>query len=129
VRETRPAPLIVMACAFILGSALCARGARQLAALRRRRACPDAASRWAAAPSTTCAPGRTPYLLGIAGIIIAGQIIGGFMYNEQGKSWRGVLELGDRAALFARMEICVNVLSLFFQAVVVAWLTRRGSVR
>ena len=28
---------------------------------------------------------RTPYLLGIAGMIIAGQTIGAFMYNEQGK--------------------------------------------
>ena len=71
----------------------------------------------------------TPYLLGIAGIIIAGQIIGGFMYSEQGKF---VAEhyhsLADRAALFALMEFWVNVLSLVFQAVVVTWLTRRGSV-
>jgi AAA family ATP:ADP antiporter len=72
---------------------------------------------------------RTPYLLGIAGLIIAGQIIGGFMYNEQGKYVAAAYaELGDRAALFATMEIAVNLLSLFFQAVVVTWLTRRGDV-
>ena len=51
------------------------------------------------------------------------------MYNEQGKL---VAEhyhsLADRAALFARMEFYVNLLSLVFQAVVVTWLTRRGSV-
>ena len=73
---------------------------------------------------------RTPYLLGIAGLIIAGQIIGGFMYNEQGKYVAATYHsLADRAALFAHMEIAVNLLSLVFQAVVVTWLTRRGSVR
>ena len=94
------------------------------------RACPTARSRSAAALSTTSrAWRRTPYLLGIAGIIIAGQTIGAFMYNEQGKYVAAhYASLADRAALFASMEIAVNLLSLFFQAVVVTWLTRRGSV-
>jgi AAA family ATP:ADP antiporter len=34
----------------------------------------------------------------------------------------------ERAAMFANLEIAVNVLALFLQAVVVTWLTRRGSV-
>ena len=42
---------------------------------------------------------RTPYLLGIAGIIIAGQTIGAFMYNEQGKYVAAhYTALADRAA-------------------------------
>jgi ATP:ADP antiporter, AAA family len=131
VHELGPAPLIVIACAFIMGSALLASFAR-----RSLRRAPDGS----AVPDAAIPVGgraiddlkrlvRSPYLLGIAGIIVAGQIIGGFMYNEQGKL---VAEhyhsLADRAALFARMEFYVNVLSLVFQAVVVTWLTRRGSV-
>jgi AAA family ATP:ADP antiporter len=72
---------------------------------------------------------RSPYLIGIGGIIVAGQIIGGFMYSEQGKfAAAHYSSLADRAALFADLESWVNVLSLVFQAVVVTWLTRRGSV-
>jgi len=72
---------------------------------------------------------KTPYLLGIAGLIIIGQTIGAFMYNEQGKYVAGAYTaIADRAAVFATMELAVNLLSLFFQAVVVTWLTRRGSV-
>src|SRR6185436_5579388 len=57
------------------------------------------------------------------------QTIGAFMYNEQGKYVAAAYSsIGDRAAVFATMEIAVNLLSLFFQAVVVGWLTRRGSV-
>ena len=74
---------------------------------------------------------RTPYLLGIAGIIVAGQIIGGIHVQRAGQvRRRGTTHsLADRAALFARMEFYVNLLSLVFQAGVVTWLTRRGSVR
>ena len=131
VHEIGPAPLIVVACAFIMGSAL-------LASLARRslRLAPDGT----VVPDAAIPVGgravddlarliSSPYLLAIAGIIVAGQIIGGFMYNEQGKLVAATCEsLADRAALFASMEFYVNVLSLFFQAVVVTWLTRRGSV-
>ncbi len=71
----------------------------------------------------------TPYLLGIAGVIIIGQTIGAFMYNEQGKYIAALYSTDvERAAMFANLEIAVNLLSLFFQAVIVTWLTRRGSV-
>jgi AAA family ATP:ADP antiporter len=71
----------------------------------------------------------TPYLLGIAGIIIIGQTIGAFMYNEQGKYIASLYSSEvERAAMFANLEIAVNFLSLLFQALVVTWLTRRGSV-
>jgi AAA family ATP:ADP antiporter len=72
---------------------------------------------------------RTPYLLGIAGVIVAGQTIGAFMYNEQGKYVsQAYSALADRTQLFAQMELAVNLLSLVFQAGVIGWLTRRGSV-
>ena len=71
----------------------------------------------------------TPYLLGIAGIIVIGQTIGAFMYNEQGRYIATLYQSEvERAAMFANLEIAVNLLALFFQAVVVTWLTRRGSV-
>ena len=132
VRETGPAPLIVMACAFIMASALLASFARRF--LRRA---PDGA----AVPDAAIPVGgravddlvrltHSPYLLGIAGIIVAGQIIGGFMYSEQGKIVAAAHHLlEDQAALFARLEFFVNVLSLIFQALVVTWLTRLGGVR
>jgi len=71
----------------------------------------------------------SPYLLGIAGIIVIGQIIGAFMYNEQGKYIASLFpSVEERAAMFANLEIAVNVLAVFFQVVIVSWLTRRGSV-
>jgi AAA family ATP:ADP antiporter len=131
VHEVGPAPLIVLACSFIMGSALLASFARR--SLRRApdgHAVPDAAIPVGGrAVDDLRRLVRSPYLLGIAGIIVAGQIIGGFMYNEQGKLVsQNYHSLADRAALFANMEFYVNVLSLVFQAVVVTWLTRRGSV-
>jgi AAA family ATP:ADP antiporter len=72
----------------------------------------------------------SPYLLAIAGIVVLGQVIGGFMYQEQAKfveTAYGVLE--SRAALFAKIDLATSVLSLFFQAVVVGWLATRGGLR
>ena len=131
VRDLGPTPLIILACALMLVTAACVSAARSI--LRR---CPQGAR----VPDAAIPVGgralddlarlaRTPYLLGIAGLIIAGQTIGAFMYNEQGKYIAAAYtNVGDRAAMFATMEIAVNLLSLFFQAVVVTWLTRRGSV-
>jgi len=131
VHQVGPAPLIVMACAFIMGSAL-------LASLARRslRRVPGGS----AVPAAAIPVGgravdelrrliRSPYLLGIAAILVTAQIIGGFMYSEQGKLVAASYHsLADRAALFADMETYVNVLSMVLQAVVVTWLTRQGSV-
>lgn len=72
----------------------------------------------------------TPYLLGIAVLIVAGQVLGGFMYNEQARYVESAYRtLGERAALFARLDFLVNVVALLFQSFVVAWLTRRGGMR
>jgi AAA family ATP:ADP antiporter len=131
VREVGPTPLIFVACALIMCTALLVSHAR--GALRRSahgHEVPDAAIPVGGrALDDLSRLVRSPYLLGIAGIIIAGQTIGAFMYNEQGKYVSQLYSaVADRAALFARLEFAVNCLSLFFQAVVVTWLARRGSL-
>lgn len=131
VRDVGTAPLIVVACAFILTTAALASVARRM--LRRcagGEAVPDGAIPVGGrALDDLRRLARTPYLLGIAGLIITGQIIGAFMYNEQQKFAIATYSaVAERAAFFANMEIAVSLVALFFQAVVVTWLTRRGSV-
>ena len=131
VRDIGPTPLIFVACAFIMCTAVMVSHAR--GALRRSaqgHAVPDAAIPVGGRALDDLARLATsPYLLGIAGIIIAGQFIGAFMYNEQGKFVAAAYtSVADRAALFARLEFAVNCLALFFQAVVVTALARRGSL-
>jgi AAA family ATP:ADP antiporter len=124
-------PLVLMACALVLSSAALVSLARSL--LRR----PDTGHE---VPDAAIPVGgraiddlrrlvTTPYLLGIAGIILIGQLIGGFMYSEQGRFVsEHYTSLPDRAALFARMEIWVSVLALVFQAGVVTVLSWRNSL-
>lgn len=72
---------------------------------------------------------RSPYLLGIAGLIVGGQILGAFMYNEQARYVESAFTtLTERAALFARIDLAVNVLALVFQSLVVGWLTVRAGI-
>ena len=131
VRVLGHTPLIIVACLFILCTAALVSTARRM--LRRSASghrVPDGAIPVGGRAIDDLARlARTPYLLGIAGLIIAGQTIGAFMYNEQGKYVLSAYEsLADRTEIFANMEIAVNLLSLVFQALVVTWLTRRGSV-
>ncbi|MEJ0040060.1 MAG: MFS transporter [Gammaproteobacteria bacterium] len=73
---------------------------------------------------------RSPYLLGIAGLIVMTQLFGAFMYNEQAKYVEaGWSTLTERAAIFARIDLATNVLSLVLQTFLVGWLTARGGVR
>jgi AAA family ATP:ADP antiporter len=131
VHDLGPAPLIMGACVLILASAALVTVARNL--LRR---CEEGAR----VPDAAIPVGgramddlrrliSTPYLLGIAGIIVMGQLIGGFMYNEQAKYVSGAYQsFADRTSLFAQMELWVNVLALIFQAGVVTLLARRNSL-
>jgi ATP:ADP antiporter, AAA family len=130
VHELGPTSLILIACVFILGTGVLVSRARTMLRRSPGARVPDAAIPVGGRALDDLARlARTPYLLGIAGLIVAGQTIGAFMYNEQGKYVAAAYaNVADRAALFATMEIAVNLLSLFFQAVVVTWLTRRGSV-
>ena len=131
VRQIGPTPLIFIACAFITATAT-------LVASARDTLCRSAQS--SQVPSGALPVGgralddlarlaKSPYLLGIAALIVAGQTIGAFMYNEQGKYVTAAYStVADRTAIFAKLEFLVNSLALFFQLVVVTWLTRRGSV-
>jgi AAA family ATP:ADP antiporter len=131
VHELGATPLIFIACGFVLVTATLVSRARHLLRMAPQGArVPDGAlAVGGRAWEELARLARTPYLLGIAGVIIAGQTIGAFMYNEQGKYVaQAYSALADRATLFAQMEFAVNILSLVFQAGVVGWLTRRGSV-
>jgi AAA family ATP:ADP antiporter len=123
-------PLILFACGSILGMAIFLGRARATLRCVPDHRVPDAAEPVGGrAIDDLKRLVRSPYLLGIAALIIVGQTIGAFMYNEQGKVVKEMYDtLAERAAMFARMEVAVNLLSLFFQAVVVGWLTRRGSL-
>jgi AAA family ATP:ADP antiporter len=130
VHEWGPTPLILAACMLIMASASMTSLARS-----RLRRCAGAAVPDAAIPVGGHAVDdvrrlvTTPYLLGICGIIVAGQLIGGFMYSEQGKFVEAHhVSLADRAALFARMEFWVNVLNVLFQAGVVTALSWRNTL-
>jgi len=131
VHQLGATPLIVLACGFMLATAaLVSAARRELRRAPHGRAVPDGAQPVGGRALDDLARlANTPYLLGIAALIIVGQTIGAFMYNEQGKYVAAAYSaVADRAAVFATMEVAVNLLSLFFQAVVVSWLTRRGSV-
>ena len=71
---------------------------------------------------------RTPYLLGIAGLIVAGQTIGAFMYNERSSCCQPTNRWPTARRSSRTWKSRSTLLSLVFQAVVVTWLTRRGSV-
>jgi AAA family ATP:ADP antiporter len=71
----------------------------------------------------------SPYLLSIAGLIVGGQVLGGFMYQEQAEYVEAAYTtLTERAALFARIDLAVSVLSLILQGFVVGWIASRGGV-
>jgi AAA family ATP:ADP antiporter len=70
------------------------------------------------------------YLLVLMIVVIAGQCLAAFMYNEQAKlvemTYTNRLE---RAEIFAQLDFAVSALSLILQATIVGWLTTRGSLR
>ena len=73
---------------------------------------------------------KSPYLLAIAGLIVGGQVLGGFMYQEQAEYVEAAYAtLTERAALFARIDLAVSVLSLVLQGLVVGWVASRGGVK
>jgi AAA family ATP:ADP antiporter len=69
-------------------------------------------------------------LLSIAGLIVGGQVLGGFMYQEQAEYVEAAYTtLTERAALFARIDLAVSVLSLLLQGFVVGWIASRGGLK
>lgn len=70
------------------------------------------------------------YLLTLALVIIIGQTVAAFMYNEQARIVEAAFSDREaRAALFARIDFGVSALSLLLQFGVVGWLTARGSIK
>jgi len=130
VHDVGLTPLVLMACVLILASAAFSSLARRLLRRCETGVVPDAAIPVGGrAMDDVRRLVTSPYLLGIAGILIVGQLIGGFMYSEQGRYVSEHYDsLADRAALFARMEAWVNVLALVFQAGVVTLLSWRNSL-
>lgn len=131
VHEWGPTPLILAACALIMLAALMVSVARD----RLRRSPTGKRVLDAAIPVGGKALDdmkrlvTSPYLLGIAGIIFVGQLIGGFMYALQGEYVQSTYHtLADRAAVFAQLEFWVNIVTLVFQAGVVTALSWRNSL-
>jgi AAA family ATP:ADP antiporter len=131
VERLGPSYVIFIACA-VLGVAIVAAHFAQhslLAARRDHGAALDVAVSGRAVDDLARLV-RSPYLLAIAGLILAGQVLGAFMYNEQARYVEAAYAtLNERAALFARVDLAVNILSLAFQTLVVGWLAARGGAR
>jgi AAA family ATP:ADP antiporter len=73
---------------------------------------------------------RSPYLLAIAGMIVAAQILAALMYNAQARYVAGAYQgLTERAGLFARIDFATNVVALILQSLVVGWLTMRAGAK
>ncbi len=69
---------------------------------------------------------RSPYLLGIFGVIAIGSIAGLFMYNELLRLVEANYpDLATRAQFFGRLDTAVNIVAWIFQGLVVGWLIRR----
>lgn len=134
VERIGPSNTVLVACVLIFGAILLGRGAQRLEALtERERIDPDARLSLPVggrAIDDLKRLVRSPYLLSIAALIVCGQLLGGFMYQEQAKYVEQVYAtLVERAALFARIDFAVSVASLAFQTLVVGWLASRGGLK
>ena len=123
--------VIYIACAFLIAAILMSELTRRLRAnVDTSKAVDASVAVGGRAIEDLARLVRSPYLLGIAGLIVVTQIFGAFMYNEQAKyveaAWSSLTE---RAAIFARIDLASNLLSLLFQTMLVGWLTARGGVR
>ncbi len=124
------ANVIFVACGMLLAAVVCGRLAQGWALVTDS----------AAARPDTIVGGRviddlkrlatSPYLLAIGGLIVAGQVLGAFMYQEQARFVaENYVSNEARTGLFARLDLAVNVLALLAQVFVVGWLVARGGVR
>jgi len=67
----------------------------------------------------------SPYLLGIAGYVLLMSLVGTFMYFEQARLVRDAIPGdGERTALFAKMDLAVNITAVLCQALVFHRLVR-----
>ncbi len=133
VERIGPSNTVLVACLLIFGAILLGRSAQRLEALTERDSDPDARLSLPVggrAVDDLKRLVRSPYLLAIAALIVCGQLLGGFMYQEQAKYVeQAYTTLGERAALFARIDFAVSIASLAFQTLVVGWLATRGGLK
>ncbi|NDD74469.1 MAG: MFS transporter [Gammaproteobacteria bacterium] len=133
VERIGPSNTVLVACLLIFGAILLGRSAQRLEALTERNSDPDARLSLPVggrAVDDLKRLVRSPYLLAIAALIVCGQLLGGFMYQEQAKYVeQAYTTLGERAALFARIDFAVSIASLAFQTLVVGWLATRGGLK
>ena len=133
VERMGPSNTVLVACLLIFGAILLGRSAQRLEALTERDSDPDARLSLPVggrAVDDLKRLVRSPYLLAIAALIVCGQLLGGFMYQEQAKYVeQAYTTLGERAALFARIDFAVSIASLAFQTLVVGWLATRGGLK
>jgi hypothetical protein len=133
VERIGPSNTVLVACVLIFGAILLGRSAQRLEALTERDVDPDARLSLPVggrAVDDLKRLVRSPYLLAIAALIVCGQLLGGFMYQEQAKYVeQAYTTLGERAALFARIDFAVSIASLAFQTLVVGWLATRGGLK
>lgn len=134
VQSIGPSTTILVACGFIALAILLGRRAQQLEAQTETSGIdPNARLEMPVGGRAIDDLKRlvtSPYLLAIAGLIIGGQMLGGFMYQEQAKYVEAeYTTLADRAALFARIDLAVSILALIFQGGVVGWVAAKGGLR
>ncbi len=133
VERLGPTPTILVACVLLLLATVLGRRAQLLEAQSEGMGNPRARLALPVGGRAIDDLKRlfsSPYLLAIAGLIICGQVLGGFMYQEQAEYVEAAYAtLNERAALFARIDLSVNVLSLLFQTLVVGWVASRGGLR
>jgi AAA family ATP:ADP antiporter len=131
VEEIGATAVIYVACAFLIAAVLMGMFTRHLRARVDASKAGDASvAVGGRAIEDLARLVRSPYLLGIAALLVVTQFFGAIMYNEQARfveaAWPTLIE---RAEIFARIDLATNVLSLVFQTFVVAWLTAHGGVR
>ena len=69
---------------------------------------------------------QSPYLFGIALLMLLFTMLATFLYFQQAQIIRDAfMDPADRAAVFAGMDLAVNVLTLMVQVFLTGWLVRR----
>jgi len=72
---------------------------------------------------------RSPFLLGIASLVLIGAIVAMFAYTETARLAKELIATPtDRAAFFARLDLWTNVAALILQALIVGPLTARFGI-
>ena len=131
---TGPAHLLPLSACLLLMAVLCiyrlagrvARNPSDLAEIGRRAAEQPIGGSIFAGVTTVL---KSPYLLGIGVYVVLGTVLGTFLYFHQAYIVStAILDSGSRTALFAQIDLAVNVLTLVCQLFVVNRLIGRFGI-